>query len=93
MTVMTGRFVRMLGNTTGPQIMAQALFASTSMKLAIVCIGLDELRDRYREYAMAEIVAVYFYRRIEKNLVVDNKLLPFITNDEITRGLCFSIIR
>lgn len=64
---MTGRFARTPENMSGPRIMARALFASTSTKLAIVCAGLGEPRNRYREYAMAGIVAAYFYRRIKKS--------------------------
>lgn len=78
---MTGRFARTpWERESGPRIMARALFASTS-KLAIVCAGLGEPRNRYREYAMAEVVAAYFYRRAasaayRKYIVANNKLLP-----------------
>lgn len=64
---MTGRFARMPENMSGSRIMARALFASTSTKLAIVCAGLGEPRNRYHVYVMAKIVVAYFYRRIEKS--------------------------
>lgn len=47
--------------------MARALFAFTSTKLAIVCAGLGEPRNRYREYAMAEIIVAYFHPYIEQD--------------------------